>query len=360
MRIAVAMSGGVDSLVAAHLLQRDGHDIFGVHFLTGFEALTRVDQAPNAERLLKKRIAAIRRMVERLGIPLEVIDLSEVFHSTVAAYLIDTYGEGRTPNPCMVCNPEIKLGHLWRAARVNGAQALATGHYAIIRPDPDGRPGLFRGVDPSKDQSYFLARATTKQLARTVFPLGRWRKPDVRALARENNLQPAVTAESQDICFIQDASYAAFMARHGGDPGQPGPIHDVNGMQVGTHPGLHHFTVGQRRGINVPASAPYYVVRIDRNTNRLIVGGKADLEVDRCQVTAINWIAPPPLSPIAATVKVRYRSPEIPAEVTPTGDARADVAFETPVAAVTPGQGAVFYDGDRVLGGGCISSDTPR
>lgn len=357
MRIAVAMSGGVDSLVAARLLQREGHDLFGVHFLTGFETGAPADNTSPAERPLTDRIAAIRRMAERLGIPLDVIDLSDAFHRTVATYLINTYGAGRTPNPCMVCNPEIKLGHLWRAARARGAQALATGHYAIIQPGPDGRPGLFRGADPSKDQSYFLARATPAQLSRTVFPLGRWRKSDVRVLAGENHLEPAVTNESQDICFIQDASYPAFMARHGGNPGQPGPIRDVSGRHVGTHPGLHHFTVGQRRGINVPASAPYYVVRIDQDNNSLIVGGKADLEVDHCHVAAINWIAAPPKSPVTVTVKVRYRSPEIPATVTPRDSAHADVVFESPVAAVTPGQGAVFYDGDRVLGGGWIASD---
>ncbi len=360
MRIAVAMSGGIDSLVAAHLLQRDGHDIFGIHFLTGYETGTPVDDTPRTEAPLKQRIAEIRRMAEKLEIPFEVVDLSDAFHRKVVAYLIGTYGEGRTPNPCMVCNPEIKLGHLWRAARNAGAQSLATGHYAITRPTPDGRPGLFRGADPSKDQSYFLARATSEQLSRTVFPLGRWLKSDVRALAREVHLQPAVTAESQDICFIQDASYAAFMARSGGDPGQPGPIRDVTGQPVGTHPGLHHFTVGQRRGINVPASAPYYVVRIDRDTNSLIVGAKTDLSVNRCHVTAINWIAAPPTAPIAATVRVRYRSPEIPATVIPLDGARAEVSFETPVAAVTPGQGAVFYDGNRVLGGGWISSATPE
>lgn len=352
-RIAVAVSGGVDSLVAARLLQRAGENVFAIHFINGFESPAAGAADPNGA------IAALRRMTDGLGIPLTVVDLSGVFHRTVAAYLIDTYRAGRTPNPCMVCNPTIKLGHLWQAAREKGAEALATGHYAIIAPDADGRAGLYRGADRGKDQSYFLARATAEQLARTVFPLGRLSKSAVRSMAAAQGLTPAVTSESQDICFLNGGSYAAFMTRHGDGDQRPGPIRDVSGRRVGTHTGLHQFTVGQRRGINVPAAAPYYVVRIDAAENCLIVGSKADLDTQGCRAVDINWLVPAPAAAFAATVKVRYRSPEVAAVITPTGPAEAAVRFHTPVAAVTPGQGAVFYSGERVLGGGWIAEPLP-
>ncbi|MFH1982145.1 MAG: tRNA 2-thiouridine(34) synthase MnmA [Pseudomonadota bacterium] len=357
MRIAVAMSGGVDSLVAAHLLQRDGHDVFGIHFLTGFESASPDDSSIVRKTTVAARISGIRRMTDALQIPLEVVDLGAAFFSTVATYLIDTYGSGRTPNPCMVCNPSIKLGSLWQSALKHGAEALATGHYAVIGQDADGRPALFKGADRDKDQSYFLARVTGEQLSRAMFPLGRWQKAEVKALAIKAGLRPTITIESQDICFLQGDTIAAFMARHGGALIRPGPIRDVSGRVVGSHQGLYHFTVGQRRGINIPAAAPYYVVRLDVAENCLIVGGKPDLTATACRVAAINWIAPPPEAPMAATTKVRYRSRQVPAMVIPTGPDTAEVRFAAPVEAVTPGQGAVFYDGDRVLGGGWIAAD---
>ena len=358
MRIAVAISGGVDSLVAARLLQRDGHDVFGIHFLTGFESNAPDDSDSARSAAVDARIAGIRRMADRLGAPLEVIDLSGVFYSTVATYFIDTYDDGRTPNPCMVCNPGIKLGHLWQCARKNGADVMATGHYAIIGQNPDGRQGLFRGADRNKDQSYFLARVTVEQLSRTMLPLGSWRKTDVKALARAEGLEPAMTTESQDICFLQGDTIAAFMARPDSAACRPGPIRDVSGRLVGTHPGLNHFTIGQRRHINVPAAAPYYVVRIDAAENCLIVGGREDLMVTACRAVEVNWIAPPPQVPIFAMAKLRYRSREVPARLTPTGPDSVSVRFEASVEAVTPGQGAVFYDGDRVLGGGWITAES--
>ncbi len=357
--VAIALSGGVDSMVAAALLKDQGCEVIGLHFLTGYESMAPPpDAAPSAggetaspDSTTAEKVAA---MADRLAIPLHVVDLRAAFQHQVVDYFIQGYGQGSTPNPCLVCNPAIKFGHLLTHAHRLGAQCLATGHYARIETAADGRRRLLRGVDPVKDQSYFLARLSQDQLCRAVLPLGDQTKARTRRIAVEKGLRPSVAEESQDICFIHDGAYGEFLQTQPGFASRPGPIQTVDGEVIGRHEGLHLFTVGQRRGINCPAARPYYVVRIDTAANRLIVGFKEDLAKDRCNVAGINWIIEPPRNSLAAQVRLRYRHTAAPARVVPESDTTARVIFEQPQTAITPGQGAVFYRDDEVLGGGWI------
>jgi tRNA-uridine 2-sulfurtransferase len=342
--IAVAVSGGVDSLVAAHLLKRTTPPVVLVHFRTGFETET-------AERT-RARIQAVG---DQLDLPLHVIDLSAEFRRCVVDYFTDAYLSGQTPNPCMVCNPRIKFGALLQRAEGFGAERLATGHYAGVRRDPAGRYRLFKGLDPGKDQSYFLARLTQEQLARACFPLAGLTKAAVREIAGRAGLAPVHAGESQDVCFVPDGAYAQFIAALTDRPPEPGPIETTAGAVVGRHAGLHGFTVGQRRGINCPAAEPYYVVRLDPERNRLVVGHKHEILAAHCRIEQINWIAPPPEAALRVAARVRYRTPETPATVVPIDAESAWLRFDAPQPAVTPGQAAVFYDGNEVLGGGFIA-----
>lgn len=344
---AVAVSGGIDSLVAAFLLRERGERIFGIHFLTGFES-ARMQSSPIASRIEKQ-----------LGIPVKVIDCRAVFKSEVVDYFTRTYMLGKTPNPCLVCNPRIKFGAVLDAAISMGASRLATGHYARVKKDETGRIRLLKGTDPKKDQSYFLAFLNGKQLARASFPLGEYRKSEVKTIASENGLEPAVRDESQDVCFIRNTGYGSFLAGRPGFETKPGLVEDVKGNVIGEHRGLHLFTVGQRRGINCPAAEPYYVVRIDRERNRLIVGFKNDLLCAGCNLVGVNWIAEKPDAPIKVETRVRYRHKAVLSTISPIGENNAAVAFEKPESAVTPGQGAVFYEKNLVIGGGWIGETTP-
>jgi len=337
---AIAVSGGIDSLTAAFLLKEQGHKLIGIHFITGYECSD------------SRHIEAVG---DQIGIRIETIDCSRMFQSQVVDYFIQTYKAGQTPNPCLVCNPHIKFGAVLDAARKSGASRLATGHYARAEQDKTGRFRLLMGTDQKKDQSYFLAFLSQKQLSSALFPLGNMTKSDVRTLAAENGLCPIAKKESQDVCFIREGNYAEFLARHGIAP-TPGPIENTDGKLLGTHNGLHLFTVGQRRGINCPASEPYYVVRIDVVQNRLTVGFKKDLLCSECRVTGINWICQEPEKPISVFTRLRYRHKAVASELFPIDRHTAVVRFEEPQSAVTPGQGAVFYEGDEVLGGGWIEN----
>ncbi len=344
--VAVALSGGVDSLMAAALLLEQGERPVAVHFTTGYET------AP------PERIAEI---AAQLGIPLEVLDGRAAFRSRVVDYFIRTYRAGRTPNPCLVCNPAIKFGLLMSFATERGAERLATGHYARSVRDETGRPALLRGVDRKKDQSYFLAFLTPEQIERAVFPLGGMTKDAVQRMAAEKGLAPLQNRESQDVCFIR-GNYSDFLAAEGQLSSRPGPIVTTDGQQIGEHPGLHHFTVGQRRGIGCPAAEPYYVVRLEPEANRLVVGFKPDVYAAACRVSGINWIAPPLREPVRLQVRVRYRHSAVPAVFLPDIDngRNGTIRFDVPQKAVTPGQGAVFYDGEQVLGGGWIEGEATR
>lgn len=342
--IAIALSGGIDSLVAAYLLKMQAKEIFGLHFLTGFEKPD--DSGPTR----------IKALFQPLDIPVQVVDLKEQFRKTVVDYFAAAYQIGETPNPCLVCNPTIKFGVLLQKARQMGASCLATGHYARVETDASARYRLLKGLDGGKDQSYFLARLTQDQLARACFPLGSWTKDRVRALAAEKGLAPLARSESQDVCFVRDAGYADFLVETVGMIPRPGEIVDTQGRRVGTHEGLHRFTVGQRRGINCPASRPYYVIRIEPRRNRLVVGFKEERYADSCRVRDINWIADVPDGPMAVDTRIRYRHQAVPSTVTPDQKGGATVRFEAPQSSVTPGQGAVFYRGEEVIGGGWIQS----
>ena len=340
--IAVALSGGVDSMMAARLLLQDTSDLIAVHFLTGFEP------PPSGTR------HPIYDLGDRLGIAVHVVDVSAEFRSNVIDYFTAGYRSGRTPNPCVICNPSIKFGAVLNHAERLGATALATGHYAMVRRDPSGRYRLFKGLDPRKDQSYFLARLDQAQLARARFPLGAFTKDQVRSLAAQMGLQPVVEAESQDVCFVRSGSYLSIVQPGEDAAAEPGPIETIAGRVIGRHAGLARFTVGQRRGINCPASEPYYVVRLDPERNCLIVGSKSDLLQRTCRVEDINWIGDPPTGPVRVHARVRYRTSEAPCTLTCSGSSTAQVEFDHPQSAVTPGQAAVFYEGQAVLGGGFI------
>lgn len=355
---AIALSGGIDSLVAAALLKEKGHAVIAVHFLTGFELETDITRPiPDHifESLVNLTYNRLAPLTAQLDIPLHVIDLRRQFKSVVVDYFIRTYQAGCTPNPCLVCNPLIKFDIMYREACQHGADRIATGHYARTECDSHGRMHLRCGIDRSKDQSYFLSRLPQSQLRRALFPLGGVTKHQTRQIASERGLVPVTTSESQDVCFIRNRSYTDFLTALPEFRSQPGPIEDVQGRPIGQHKGLHRYTIGQRRGIDCPAAHPYYVVRIDPQRNCLVVGHKNDLLTPSCRVEQINWIVPPPEATLQAQVRIRYRHGAVPATVTPLGSQMARVDFETPEAAVTPGQGAVFYCGDEVLGGGWIA-----
>ena len=356
--IAVALSGGVDSLVAAHLLHQQGHTVIGLHFCTGFE--TAVCKHSEDKSLLVQARGRLAPIARQLKIPIKVFDFKEIFQHNIVDYFVNTYQLGQTPNPCLVCNPIIKFDFLAKQARKLGAKGLATGHYARRRQDRQGVWQLYKGIDPKKDQSYFLARLTQDQLAFARFPLGNMAKQDTIDLAQKTGLHPITKQESQDICFIANKDYSEFLTHQPGFRFAPGPIVDINGKVIGTHPGLHRFTIGQRRGINCPAAEPYYVVRLVPKRNCLVVGFKNDLYSLGCNVTRINWINAAPSRAFNAKIRVRYRHKEVAAEITPVNASNAMVRFENPQKAITPGQGAVFYQDDLVLGGGWITEKFAR
>ena len=347
---AVAISGGVDSMMAAYLLKQQGHRVRGIHFITGFESAsadTRDPATASNHNVLK--------IGEQLGIPVAIVDIRHEFQEKIVGYFCRTYRQGQTPNPCMHCNPTIKFGAILAHAQKMGAQKLATGHYARIQSDPDGHCRLLKGLDPQKDQSYFLARLTRQQLAKACFPLGEMKKSEIKHMAAQQGLYPVTQAESQDVCFIKDKAYAEFLAQQSGFDPRPGLIETVAGQVIGQHRGLHLFTIGQRRGIDCPAAEPYYVVRLDAERNRLVVGSKNDLLAAECRVTDINWINDAPVTPMEIHTRVRYRTQEVASTVIPEDNHSARVQFKIPQSAVTPGQGAVFYRGAEVIGGGWIA-----
>jgi len=347
---AVAISGGVDSMMAAYLLKEQGGQVFGIHFITGFETPPSDSLQPVTEDC--HNVSAIGN---QLGIAVKIVDIRTEFQEKIVTYFTRTYLSGQTPNPCMRCNPTIKFGTILAFARQYGAENLATGHYARIKTDQRGQLHLLKGRDSHKDQSYFLARLTRQQLGSACFPLGEMKKTDVKKLAKQKGLHPVTRGESQDVCFIKGDSYGEFISRQKGFASEPGIIEDVHGRPIGKHNGLHLFTIGQRRGINCPAAEPYYVIRLDTERNRLVVGAKKDLLSSACKVVEINWIQEAPVSPMEVHTRVRYRSKEVASTVFPQARDTAIVHFQSPQDAVTPGQAAVFYRGDEILGGGWIS-----
>lgn len=344
-RIFVAMSGGVDSTGAALLLLRQGHDVTGVTL-----RLRPDDPGEEAPEIEAARAAAA------LGIPHTVLDLRQLFRTEVMDRFVSEYARGRTPNPCLDCNRTVKFGRLLDWALEQGADALATGHYADITYDaPSGRWRLLRGRDRRKDQSYFLYQLTQRQLAHLLLPVGQYEKPALRALAAEAGLKNADRADSQDICFIPDGDYVAFLRRHGGAELVPGDFVDQAGRVLGRHRGLPCYTTGQRKGLGVSADAPLYVLKKDPAANTVTLGPDSALYSRELTAERLNWISlPVPEAPLSVTAKTRHSQREAAAVVEPLPKGRARVVFQEPQRAITPGQAVVFYDGESVVGGGTI------
>lgn len=351
-RVAVAMSGGVDSSVAAALLLERGHSVLGITMRLWREAPLPEDA--DARGSAGDCITEAAAVCRRLGIPHRTIDLRDAFEREVVEHLVAEYAHGRTPNPCLQCNRLYKFGALLRYARSLGASHLASGHYARVERRADGWH-LITAADAGKDQSYVLYALQQEELSALMLPLGELTKERVRALARALDLPAADRAESQDICFLRDGNYRRFIAERAPDAVRPGPILHLDGRQLGEHRGIPFYTVGQREGLGIAAPHPLYVLRIDAARNALIVGPAASLGRDALLAEAMSYVAGRPL-PAGSLVeaKIRYRARRAPARVWPLAGGRARVTFERPLRDITPGQAVVLYDGQEVLGGGII------
>ncbi|MGB2644168.1 MAG: tRNA 2-thiouridine(34) synthase MnmA [Candidatus Acidiferrum sp.] len=362
--IAIAMSGGVDSSTVAAVLQEQGHPIVGLTMqLWNQRRLPELQgDGPKQHRCCSlDDVYDARRVAQHLNFPHYVVNFEQQFEKRVVRPFVDQYLAGRTPIACTNCNTDVKFEPLLRMARQIGAERLATGHYARIRRNGQtGRWELLRARDDSKDQSYFLWGLSQEQLSRSEFPLGELTKEEVRALARRTNLPVAEKPESMELCFVPTGNYVQFIQAYSKDAGislpqKEGEIVTEDGAVVGHHNGVHNFTIGQRKGLGFAAGKPLYVLAIEPEKNRVIVGDDDALRSTAFEVEDVNWVSmEKPAAPVRAHVKIRHKHEPAPATVEALGDSRARITFETPQRAITPGQGAVFYDADRVLGGAWI------
>jgi tRNA-specific 2-thiouridylase len=357
MRVVVGMSGGVDSSATAALLLEQGFDVVGITLkLWPQDCVSRAEDkccGPQA-------VMDARAVCDKLGVPYYLIDEADQFQSKVIQYFADEYKAGRTPNPCVMCNQNLKFGRLIERADQLGARFIATGHFARVEHPSNGGTGdrvlLRRGRDPRKDQSYFLFSLRQDQLARAMFPLGEKTKSDTREVARHCNLKTAEKEESMEICFVPDNDYGKFLQQAKLVEKHQGEIVDLHGRVLGKHDGIEFYTIGQRKGLGLSTPKPMYVIELDAATNRVVVGDDSALDRDEFTVDRCNWIPfeNPPES-FEATAKIRYNHPGTPATVTPMAGGRAKVKLLAPQRAITPGQAAVFYQDDLVVGGGWIS-----
>jgi tRNA-uridine 2-sulfurtransferase len=352
MRIVVAMSGGVDSSVAAALLAEQGHDVIGVSMQlydqsegqTGFGTCCTIDDLYDA-----------RRVAAAIGIPHYIVNFETQFDEQVIANFVSEYGAGRTPIPCAHCNADVKFATLLERAVGFGADALATGHYARVEHLDDGTYRLRRGADESKDQTYFLFSLTQEQLARTSFPVGHLDKHTVRAHARRLELRVAAKPDSQEICFVPDGDYAAFIERQAPELRRPGRVVAATGEVLGGHDGVHRFTVGQRKGLGLSAKEPLYVLEIRPDQAEVVVGPRDALGRTTLTASGANWVSGcPSVEWLRVSAQIRHRHAAAAARVRAIDPARVELAFDEPQIAITPGQAVVFYDGDVVVGGGWI------
>ena len=356
-RIVVGLSGGVDSSVAAATLHQQGYDVVGITLWL----------MKGKGQCCSEGMVDAAKLCEDLGIPHHIVDSREVFQREIVDYLVTGYGSGMTPLPCSQCNRAVKFGPMLEYAKAElGCDRIATGHYARITQDPDtGRYELRRAVDPTKDQSYFLYDLTQELLAACDFPLGHQTKTETRRLAAELGLHTAEKPDSQDLCLIEHhGSMQTFLDKYLAP--KPGDIVDTEGRILGQHTGTHHYTIGQRKGLGIAAANPLYVVGFDMARNHVIVADRSDAHWPDCTVQRVNWVSiAAPQEPMAVSVQIRYRSGAVGATLVPlpAGDGAGDrvrIVFDQPQFGVTPGQAAVWYDGDRVLGGGLIESAVPE
>ncbi|MBX6314591.1 MAG: tRNA 2-thiouridine(34) synthase MnmA [Isosphaeraceae bacterium] len=350
-RVVLAMSGGVDSSVAAHLLKEQGHEVIGLFMRTGVHT-------QEAERRAKTCCSVsdaidARNVADRLDIPFYALDFEADF-GRIMDQFADEYLVGRTPNPCVLCNIWLKFGKLWAYGKQVGADFVATGHYAQIKLAPDGTLRVARAADPSKDQSYVLFGLRRELLPHVLLPVGGYRKAEIRAIARALDLPVHDKPDSQEICFVPDDDYLGFV--HARRPGcdTSGPIVDLDGREVGRHAGIEAFTIGQRRGLGIAFGEPRYVVQIEPKTRTVTVGPRAALDRVGLEAARFNWQGPRPEGPIACQAQIRAQHRAVPATVEPLPGDRARIRFATPQPAVTPGQVVTVYQGDLVLGGGWI------
>jgi tRNA-specific 2-thiouridylase len=346
IKVVVGLSGGVDSSVAAATLHHQGYEVIGLTLWL----------MKGKGQCCSEGMVDAAFICEQLGIPHHIVDSRDLFQAEIIDYLVAGYEAGITPLPCSQCNRAVKFGPMVRYARETlDSDRIATGHYARIRfSELTGRYELLRAIDLGKDQSYFLYDLTQELLATTLFPLGEQTKEETRKIAREFQLKTADKPESQDLCLIEShGSMRSFLDKY--ITPTEGDIVDLQGKVLGKHSGIHHYTIGQRKGIGIAAPEPLYVVKLDPVTNRVIVGNRESAVSADCTVGRMNWVSiPEPTAPIRAEAQVRYRSPAVPVQVIPLENQRIRLIFEEPQFSITPGQAAVLYDGERVLGGGII------
>ncbi|MEX2161665.1 MAG: tRNA 2-thiouridine(34) synthase MnmA [Anaerolineales bacterium] len=352
-KVVVAMSGGVDSSVAAALLQQQGYEVIGM--------MLRLWSEPGREAANRcctpEAMNIARRVAGQLGIPFYAVNAQETFRNVVVQYFLDGYASGGTPNPCLACNRQIRWEFLLERALALGADYMATGHYVRLVREAGQPVRLFEAVDGHKDQSYVLHVLDQAKLEHALFPLGELTKPEVRQIAAELKLPAAVSKESQDLCFLAGQDYRGFLQRHQPLLAEPGPIVDRAGHRLGEHSGLANYTIGQRKGLGIAAAEPLYVLAKDRTRNALIVGHGHELGSRELVTGPANWLSgTAPTRPFDAQVKIRYSARKAPAHVMPIAGSRARVVFAEPARDITPGQAAVFYVDGEVLGGGLIES----
>ncbi|MGH7140373.1 MAG: tRNA 2-thiouridine(34) synthase MnmA [Pirellulales bacterium] len=365
-RVVLAMSGGVDSSVSAHLLRAAGHEVIGL-FMRHGESSPAACPSPTSAATLPvlglvhkqgccsaSDAADARRVADRLDIPFYAVDFAAEF-GRIMDYFTAEYTAGRTPNPCVMCNNWLKFGKLRDYADSVGAEWIATGHYARLETARPGEPpALRRGLDESKDQSYVLFGIQRDVLSRVMFPVGGYRKVQIRDIARSLGLRVAEKKDSQEICFVPDQDYAAFVRHRRGDSDLSGEIVTTAGKVVGHHTGIEQYTVGQRKGLGLAFGEPRYVVRLEPDERRVVIGRREELLRDELTARDANWLIDPPEGPLECEVQIRYRSATSPATVETLGDGRWHVMLREPRSGIAPGQAVVCYDGDRVLGGGWI------
>jgi tRNA-specific 2-thiouridylase len=349
--VVVAMSGGVDSSVAAALLKEQGYDVIGM--------MLRLWSEPGKEDSNRcctpDSMAQARRVAAKLDIPFYVIDAKDIFHKTVVQYFLDGYARGETPNPCLICNRQIRWTFLLDHALALGADFMATGHYVRVRKNENGKFELLRAVDRSKDQSYVLHVLNQEKLAKAFFPIGDYPKTEIRAIAEKFGLPTATRKDSQDLCFLAGDDYRNFLQRNAAEMLKPGEILTRDGRSVGEHTGLANYTIGQRKGLGLASPVPLYVLGKNSVTNTLIVGTQEELGSRELMARDVNWLSGEmPGETFRAEVKIRYTAKEAEALVTPMERGRAQVRFEAPQRDITAGQAAVFFRGDLMIGGGII------